>query len=73
MFGHLPASVELRFLSPALVVGHATPTDRTVDRAQAEIDEVAVGIRSGEFRAEPTYQACRFCPYAGLCPSRRAD
>ncbi len=73
LFGHLPASVELRFLSPTLVVGHATPTDRTVDRAQTEIDEVAHGIRSAEFRAEPTYQACRFCPYAGLCPSRRAD
>ena len=73
MFGHLPASVELRFLTPFVVVGGAAPTERAVDRARTEIDTVARGVRAKAFPGEPTYQACRYCAYAGLCPSRRSD
>ncbi len=73
LFGCLPASTELRFLTPFVVVGRATATQRSIERAQAEIDEVSAGIRANAFPGEPTYQACRYCSYAGICPSRRPD
>ncbi len=73
LFGQLPASVELRFLTPFVVVGRAIPTGRAVENAQQEIDEAALGIRASCFPGTPVYQACRYCPYAGICPSRRAD
>ncbi len=73
LFGGLPSSVELRFLTPFVVVGRAAPTERSVERARAEIDAVAAGVRANEYPGEPTYQACRYCAYAAICPSRRSD
>jgi hypothetical protein len=73
LFGCLPASTELRFLTPFVVVGRAAASQRSIEKAQAEIDEVSAGIRANAFPGEPTYQACRYCSYAGICPSRRPD
>jgi DNA helicase-2/ATP-dependent DNA helicase PcrA len=73
LFGCLPASAELRFLTPFVVVGRVTPSQRSIEKAQEEIDAVAAGIRASAFPGEPTYQACRYCSYAGICPNRRAD
>ncbi len=73
MFGSLPAAVELRFLTPSVVVGRATPTDRWIERAETEIRDVAHGVRAGAFAAVPTYLACRLCAYGPICPSRRPD
>ncbi len=73
LFGSLPASAELRFLTPFVVVGRSTPTERAIDNVRSEIDEAAEGIRTAAFPGNPVYQACRYCPYAGICPSRRSD
>ncbi len=73
LFGHPPASVELRFLTPQVLVGRAAPTERSGEKARLEIDEVTLGIRSSSYPAEPTYRACHVCAYAGMCPSRRSD
>ncbi len=73
LFGSLPESAELRFLTPFVVVGRQKPTDRAVESARAEIEHVAARLREGAFPGTPTYLACRICGYAGLCPSRRPD
>ena len=73
LFGDLPVAVELRFLTPDVVIGHAVPTDRMLDKAQQDIETASAGIRLGEFPGEPVYRACQYCPYAGICPDRRAS
>ncbi len=73
LFGNLPERVELRFLTPFVVVGGAAPNARSVERARAEIEEAAAGIRASAYPAEPTFQACRYCAYAAICPSRRQE
>ncbi|MBN1858530.1 UvrD-helicase domain-containing protein [Candidatus Bipolaricaulota bacterium] len=73
MFGVLPARLELRFLTPKLWVGQATPSSKMLEQARASIDQAARGIRAGNFAGEPRYGACRYCPYAGICPHRRND
>jgi len=70
LFEDRPQSVELRFLTPDVVVGSAAPTDKMIDRARAEIQRAADGIRAKRFPGEPSYQACQFCPYATICPAR---
>ncbi len=69
MFGNRPHEVQLRFLTPEVVVGRATPTDRMADRALAAIREATAGIRSGDFTAKPSFAACSSCAYRTICPS----
>lgn len=52
-FGERPREVQLRFLTPGVVVGRAVPTDRMVARALEAIQEAAAGIRSGTSRRSP--------------------
>jgi len=73
LFGTLPANLELRFLTPEVMIGRSQPTERRLEKARAEIDRASAGIRNSEFPGEPIYRACRLCPYAGICPSKRAD
>ncbi len=73
LFGELPASVELRFLTPEIVVGRAVPSEKTIERAVADMERAATGIRSASFPGRPIYQACRYCAYAAICPERRSD
>ena len=68
-FGELPRELQLRFLTPEVVVGRAKPTDRTLDRALGAIREAAEGIRAGDFTATPSYSACPSCAYSTICPS----
>jgi len=72
LFGEFPNAIELRFLTPDLIVGRAKPTEKMLAKAVEEMEHAAAGIRAGVFRAEPTYQACRYCAYAPICPERRA-
>ena len=72
--GALPASLELRFLTPqGVVVGRAEPSAKRLEKARTKLAEAEDGIRSGHFPGEPVFRACTHCPYAGICPSRRSD
>jgi len=70
LFDDLPVALELRFLTPEVIVGHTVPTEKMLDKVRQDIETVAKGIRLGEFPAEPEYRACQYCPYASICPNR---
>jgi len=71
-FGGLPETLELRFLTPTVIVGRAKPTAKMLDKARAGIETAASGIRAGRFPGDPVFQACRYCAYAGICPARKS-
>ncbi len=73
LFDGLPTSMELRFLTPDVIVGRTVPEQKRMQRARDEIAQAASGIRAGAFPGEPIYRACRYCPYAGICPLKRSD
>ncbi len=73
MFDRSPAALELRFLTPELVTGRTQPTEKTAQRALRDVETAASGIRNAEFPGEPTYRACQYCPYAPICPDRKAS
>ncbi|MEW5826007.1 MAG: ATP-dependent DNA helicase [Candidatus Bipolaricaulota bacterium] len=73
MTGELPNAMELRFLTPEVVRGATVPTEKGIAAARRDIARVTAGLRDGAFPAEPAYQACRFCPYAAICPDRRLE
>ncbi len=70
LFNALPLALELRFLTPKLFIGRIAPTEKALDKARAEIEKAAEGIRSGRFPAEPSYFACSYCPYRTICPAK---
>ncbi|MBU1049362.1 ATP-dependent helicase [Candidatus Bipolaricaulota bacterium] len=72
LFCDLPTALELRFLTPAVVIGRVKPTEKMLESARSDIHTAASGIRSGEFPAEPIYHACQYCAYAAICPDRRS-
>ncbi|MBC7093668.1 ATP-dependent helicase [Candidatus Bipolaricaulota bacterium] len=69
MFGEPPREVQFRFLTPEVVVGRATPSERMVERARGAIQEAAVGIRAQEFTAKPSFAVCAPCAYRTICPA----
>ncbi|HUT87415.1 MAG TPA: PD-(D/E)XK nuclease family protein, partial [Candidatus Heimdallarchaeota archaeon] len=71
LFNALPAALELRFLTPKLFIGRIEPTEKALEKARAEIEQAAGGIRSGHFPAEPSYFACSYCPYRTICPAKK--
>ncbi|MCK5585831.1 PD-(D/E)XK nuclease family protein, partial [Candidatus Bipolaricaulota bacterium] len=71
LFGDLPVALELRFLTPDVVIGRTMPTEKMLDKARQDMKNAAAGIRLGEFPGEPEYRACQYCSYAGICPDRR--
>ena len=71
LFKALPAALELRFLTPKLFIGRIAPTEKALDKARAEIEKAAEGIRAGRFPAEPSYFACSYCPYRTICPAKK--
>jgi DNA helicase-2/ATP-dependent DNA helicase PcrA len=72
LFGELPARLELRFLTPEVVVGGYSPTEKVLERALSDIETAAAGIRAGRFEADPGYLACTYCPYRAICPDKRS-
>lgn len=68
-FGELPKEVQLRFLTPEVVVGRAEPNERMVARAREEVLRAAEGIRAGDFQAKPSFSACGPCAYRSICPA----
>ena len=73
LFGTLPARVELRFLTPKLIIGQHVPDEKMIARARADIAAAAEGIRAERFPAEPTYNACTYCPFRSICPGKQGD
>jgi len=73
LFGKLPRTLELRFLTPEVIVGRVEPTEKMLEKARSEIEAVASGIRDESFPGEPNYHACQYCPYVGICPARQPD
>lgn len=69
MFGERPHEMQLRFLTPEVVVGRAAPTDRTIERALTAIRDATAGIREGNFAAKPSFASCSYCAYRTICPS----
>ena len=72
LFDGLPVALELRFLTPDIVIGRTKPTTKMLDKARQDIETASAGIRLGEFPGEPIYRACQYCSYAGICPDRKA-
>ncbi len=72
VYGAPPEQLELRFLTPEVVVGTARPTPKMLERAQEAIREVEQGVRCGVFAAKPSLFACRPCAYRDICPSAHA-
>ena len=73
LFDGLPEQLELRFLSPDVIVGRSSPTEKRLSSVRGDIEKASTGIRAGAFPAEPVYRACRLCPYAGICPAKRSE
>ena len=73
LFDDLPTALELRFLTPEVVIGRTAPTEKMLARATSDMERAAMGIRSGAYPAEPVYRACRYCAYAPICPDKRSD
>ncbi len=64
-----PERVTLYFTESATRMS-TTRTDADLDAARADILARTARIRSGDFAATPSAEACQWCDYARLCPSR---
>jgi len=73
LFGNTPVRLELRFLTPQVIIGRYEPSEKTIQKALSDIESAATGIRAGRFPADPTYLACTYCPYRSICPAKRSD
>jgi len=65
--GSLPDELALHFLESGLT-GRSKPTEKRLEKAQEQLSQAAVGIRSGEFAATPSAMRCGYCPYREICP-----
>ncbi|MCS7240617.1 MAG: ATP-dependent helicase [Candidatus Bipolaricaulota bacterium] len=69
MFGERPKELQLRFLTPEVVVGRAEPTDKLLKWAWECILTAAEGIRREDFQPKPSFTACQYCAYRAICPA----
>ncbi|MFQ5989861.1 MAG: ATP-dependent helicase [Candidatus Methylomirabilales bacterium] len=68
MHDRIPTRVELHFLESGLT-GTAKKTEEDMEETTKIIKEVAAGIRDRDFTAKPSYMACGYCAFRGICPS----
>ncbi len=64
-----PERVTLYFTEEAIRMS-TTRSDEQLDAAREELLAGAALIRSGDFHATPSRDACRWCDYRAICPSR---
>jgi putative RecB family exonuclease len=64
-----PEQVTLYFTESATRMS-TVRTDAELDATRADILARTARIRSGDFAATPSADACRYCDFARLCPSR---
>ncbi|HHS13193.1 MAG TPA: PD-(D/E)XK nuclease family protein [bacterium] len=69
--GKRPRWVELHFLESGLT-GRSEVDDAMMNKAREKIEKAAEGIRKRSYTAAPSYQICRFCAYAEVCPAAKA-
>ncbi len=69
LFGAPPEELQLRFLTPEVVVGSARPTARMVEKAREAIAQAEAGLRASDFSPQPSLFACRPCAYRSICPA----
>ncbi|MFA5275865.1 MAG: UvrD-helicase domain-containing protein [Candidatus Omnitrophota bacterium] len=67
IFGLLPAKVELSFLESGLSSSREV-REEDFSEVIEEIETVASGIRSENFKATPAYNNCNYCAYNQICP-----
>jgi DNA helicase-2/ATP-dependent DNA helicase PcrA len=60
--------LELHFLESGLI-GAAEVTEKLLNSGRDKILKAAAGIRKRDYTATPSYTACQYCAYAGICPS----
>lgn len=66
-FGKIPEKLELRFIESGLI-GITVKKEKDLLKTVDLIREVSEGIRKKDFSAMPTYIACDYCAYQGICP-----
>jgi ATP-dependent DNA helicase UvrD/PcrA len=66
--GRLPDAVQLHFLESGLI-GRVEVDPKRLDRARAQIERAATGIRAREFGPRPDYLACSYCAFRDICPA----
>jgi DNA helicase-2/ATP-dependent DNA helicase PcrA len=69
IFGARPKELQLRFLTPEVVVGRAEPTERSLRGAWEAVVAAAEGIRREDFGPKPSYAACQPCAFRAICPA----
>ncbi|MBC7189333.1 PD-(D/E)XK nuclease family protein, partial [Candidatus Aerophobetes bacterium] len=67
VFGKIPDSLKLHFLETG-IVGETSFTLDDFEVVIEKIKQASRGIRERLFDPSPSYFACRFCPYQGICP-----
>ena len=67
MTGKLPDEVHLYFVESGLV-GTYVPTEKSADKAEAEIEKAIIGIRARNYEATPQLFTCKYCPFKYYCP-----
>jgi DNA helicase-2/ATP-dependent DNA helicase PcrA len=67
-FEVMPYLTELRFLESGLT-GRAEMTEKRLSKTGEQILKAAEGIRRRDYGGKPSYQSCRYCAYAEVCPS----
>ncbi len=70
--GELPNHLQLRFLTPKVIIGKARINQKMLNKAVEKIEEAAKGIRQGNFPTDPSYRACEYCAYRGICPKTKS-
>ena len=66
--GCRPRMLELHFLETGLI-GRVDVTEKLLQKAREKILKAAEGIRRRDYTAIPSYMACQYCAYSGICPS----
>jgi len=69
LYGAPPDELQLRFLTPEVVVGSAEPKSRLLEKAMQAIAKAEAGVREGDFSPQPSLYACRPCAYRSICPA----
>ncbi len=72
LYGDLPRELQLRFLTPEVIVGRSAPDARTLERARQAVRQVETGIRAEDFTPKPSLASCGPCAYRGICPAAKS-
>ncbi len=69
--GKIPGIVSLYFIESE-IIGKIEKTEKNLQETKKEIEKVAKGIKNKDFKADPAYRQCEFCPYSDKCSYTQA-